>query len=266
MKHTKNKFPKTHKNKVFGTLKKCLTFFCAKNLTNFCALKKCSKFFSYAVFLLLIASFVCADDLCTESDDGKDYAEQGHVKYGVIKYEDLCVLSPDADMRVAEGKYLKEYYCTDDDKREHKIVDCTAEGFEKCKDGRCFSSLVTNASKQVPVVVGPECGNKKVEANEDCDPPTKICFVGADIGLCSQSCRCEVKIHVDTETKPAVVNKTSEITSNQSKIALPVPEVAEKSAEDKDGISAGKDRLALPKAPKKGIFSRIWSWFFGLFD
>jgi len=56
------------------------------------------KIIAYIVCILLLVSFIAADDLCKESDDGKDYAEAGYVKYGVTIYDDLCVLSADAGL------------------------------------------------------------------------------------------------------------------------------------------------------------------------
>ncbi|MBD3361781.1 hypothetical protein GF358_03235 [Candidatus Woesearchaeota archaeon] len=237
------------------------------------------KIIAYIVCILFLVSFVSAD-LCTESDDGKDYVEAGYVKYGVIKYDDLCVLSPDADMRVEEGQYLKEYYC-DDDKREHKIVDCVREGFEKCKAGRCVSSSGNvSQSSQPAAPVGPVCGNKIVESGEDCDPPTKICYKGSDIGLCSVNCKCEIKITADgsepdeetdasdeNDSEETVIEKLDEETETvESESEKTTKTVEEDSVEDKDGISTEKNRLALPKEPKKGIFRRIWNWFGNLFS
>ncbi|MBN1644970.1 hypothetical protein JW851_02955 [Candidatus Woesearchaeota archaeon] len=234
------------------------------------------KIIAYAVFLLLIVSFAAAD-LCKESDDGKDYAEQGYVKYGVIQYDDLCVLSLDTDMRVEEGLYLKEYYCDKDtDERKHKIINCADEGFDKCKNGQCVGDSSSDSSDSsqttTPVYTGPECGNKKIEAGEDCDPPTKICYVGSDIGLCSAACKCEIKISSgtsdSTDSESEIVDEESEETTDTGPEdeEKPIETKQKTTAEDKDGVSTQKDRLALPKEPKRGLVGRIWHWFWGMFD
>lgn len=231
------------------------------------------KIIAYALVFVFLVSFAAAD-LCKESDDGKDYAEQGYVKYGITKYEDLCVLSPDKDMRLEESQYLKEYYCDKDtDERKHKIVDCSREGFDKCKNGRCVSDSSQQDSSQpaTPVYTGLECGNKKVETGEDCDPPTKICYVGSDIGLCSDTCKCEIKIRSgassnDNQTKPETIVDDEPEEKTESETAIKTTSEQKESVEDTDGISTQKDRLALPKEPKKGLFGRMWAWFAGWFD
>jgi len=245
------------------------------------------KIVLYLICLFLLISFVSAGDLCKESDDGKDYEEAGYVKYGVTKYNDLCVLEPDADMRVEEGIYLKEYYCDEDnDERKHKIVDCTQLGFEKCEDGRCVNSQSSQGSSQsqnsAPVYVA-ECGNKIVDSGEDCDPPDKICYKGSDIGLCSDTCKCEIKIssgtssdneeeteesesEVDSETD----SKDKEDDSVEDKVESNEKDETEevsKDSVDPDGVASTQiDRLSLPKEPKKGLFGRIWAWFADWFN
>jgi hypothetical protein len=225
------------------------------------------KIVAYAICLLLLVSFVAASDLCKESDDGKDYEESGYVKYGVTIYDDLCVLSPGVDMRLPESSFLKEYYC-DDDERKHKIVECSREGFEKCKDGKCVGGSQDSSQSTTPVYTGPECGNKKIETGEDCDPPTKICYEGSDIGLCSTTCKCEIKIIADgsgtdsqDENETVVDDEPEEKTTEEKK----EPVKTTTTVEDKDGISTQKDRLALPKEPKKGLFGRVWNWFLDIF-
>ncbi|MBW2969211.1 hypothetical protein KY314_03780, partial [Candidatus Woesearchaeota archaeon] len=187
---------------------------------------------------------------------------------------------------VEEGIYLKEYYCDEDnDERKHKIVDCTQLGFEKCEDGRCVNSQSSQSSSQsqtsAPVYVA-ECGNKIVDSGEDCDPPDKICYKGSDIGLCSDTCMCEIKISSGTssdneeesEDVETEDNKTEEIKEDNNKVQDESKvektnnnKEQEESSADPDGIPSTQiDRLSLPKEPKKGLFGRIWAWFAAWFD
>ncbi len=250
-----------------------------------------NKIVVFGMILIFLASFVSADALCKESDNGKEYNKKGYVQYGVTKYDDLCVLKPDADMRLPESQYLKEYYC-ESDTRMHKIVDCKREGYEKCKDGACVSSQTTagNTSSNATaasVYVAPYCGDKKVGTGEECDPPDKICYKGADIGLCSSACKCVVKIsggHVvssNQTAKPEITvqdaakNKTTDtsVTTAKAEVKEEVKEEttatkttsksAKKEVTDPDGVSTEKERLSLPKEQKKGLFKRMWSWLFG---
>lgn len=253
-----------------------------------------NKIVVFGMILVFLASFVSADSLCKESDNGKEYDKKGYVKYGVTQYDDLCVLKPDADMRLPESQYLKEYYC-DTDTRMHKIVDCKKEGYEKCKDGACVSPSTTTTGNttsnttHAPVYVAPYCGDKKVGTGEECDPPDKICYKGADIGLCSTACKCVIKIsggHVvssnQTAAKPEITiqdasanNKSSatqvttakaevkEDVKEQTAVAKTPAKSAKKEVTDPDGVSTEKERLSLPKEQKKGLFKRMWSWLFG---
>jgi hypothetical protein len=253
-----------------------------------------NKIIVFGMILVFLCSFVSADSLCRESDNGKEYDVKGYVQYGVTKYEDLCVLKPDADMRLPESQYLKEYYC-ESDARTHKIVDCKREGYDKCKDGVCVSSQTTTATgnttvkntTKYSVYTAPYCGDKKVGTGEECDPPDKICYKGTDIGLCSAACKCAVKIsggHVvsgNQTAKPEITvqdaakNKTTDtsITTAKAEAKEEVKEEttatktasksAKKEVQDPDGVSTEKERLSLPKEQKKGLFKRIWSWLFG---
>lgn len=245
-----------------------------------------NKIIAFGIALVFLASFVSADSLCKDSDNEKEYNVKGYVQYGVTKYDDLCVLKPDADMRLPESQYLKEYYC-ENDARTFKIVDCTREGYDKCKDGACVSSQTTtttsNATKnttQYSVYTAPYCGDKKVGTGEECDPPDKICYKGADIGLCSTACKCVVKIsggHLvsgNQTAKPEITvqnasagNKSSDTqvtTAKAETSETKTSKSAKKEVKDPDSVpSTEKERLSLPKEQKKGLFKRIWSWLFG---
>jgi major membrane immunogen (membrane-anchored lipoprotein) len=219
------------------------------------------------MIFVFLASFVSAD-LCMDSDDGEDYAEKGYVKYGVTKFYDTCVLNPSTDMSIQEGAYLKEYFC-DDDKRVNDIIDCSREGFDMCKEGKCIDlDPSDDSAPKAPVYTAPVCGNKVVDPGEDCDPPDKICYKGSDIGLCSEICKCEIKIK-DGRLVSDDENETTEVTDEQETEQEPKAETKTevKKSTDPDGVPSTQiDRLSLPKEPKKGLFSRMLAWFAGWFD
>jgi len=153
----------------------------------------------------MVVSLTSAENLCKDFDNGPlnprnpdDYSlgTASKVQYGIKANtkNDACVSSEDRDLAytLSSSQYLKEYYCTDDDKREFKIYKCADYGFTGCENGACTGKAVlSNKTSKTKTSL---CGNKIVDEGEDCDPPFSICF-GKDTteyGQCNTKCKCEL--------------------------------------------------------------------------
>jgi hypothetical protein len=103
------------------------------------------------------------------------------------------------------------------------------------------------AKSQTPSV----CGDKKVERNEDCDPPNTLCTtIFKEAGVCTDKCKCVTPEELAEQEKPK--NETVQTETNISEIqeinqTEPVNETTSNETE------------------KEGFFSRIISWFVNLF-
>ncbi len=106
-----------------------------------------------------------------------------------------------------------------------------------------------NAS-QTPSV----CGDKKVERDEDCDPPNTLCTTNKnEPGVCTEKCRCVEPELLGVEETPEIAqnitqNVTENVTVNVSEV-----EVVENVTE-------------VEEAEEPGFFGRLWAWIVGLFS
>ncbi len=95
------------------------------------------------------------------------------------------------------------------------------------------------------------CGDKKVERDEDCDPPNTLCTTSTrDPGVCTDKCKC-VKpelLGVEEEVKPAE-NVTVNVTPVAPEENITVENITE-----------------APKEEKPGFFGRLWAWIVSLFS
>ncbi len=105
--------------------------------------------------------------------------------------------------------------------------------------------VMSNLSEKTAV-----CGDKKVERDEECDPPNTLCTTKTNQpGICTDKCKCVLPEMIGVEEKPKeeanitpVTNVTENLTEN----------VTEKPVE---------------KAPEKpGFFARLWEWIVSLFS
>lgn len=129
----------------------------------------------------------------------------------------------------------------------------------KCNPKTCGCDIVDIPVDYSPTVVetfknatqtASNCGNKKVERNEDCDPPNTLCTTATrDAGVCTEKCQCLRPDQLDGEETPAPeINVTTNITENatpENVTPTPTPE---------------------PEEEKPGFFARLWNWFAGLFS
>jgi len=102
------------------------------------------------------------------------------------------------------------------------------------------------------------CGDKKVERNEDCDPPNTLCKTSAnDPGICTEKCRCVLPEMFGVE-EPQVVTpeNVSNITGN-----ITVNVTANVTAEN---VTA--ENVTEEAEEKPGFFGRLWAWIVALFS
>ncbi len=97
------------------------------------------------------------------------------------------------------------------------------------------------------------CGDKKVERDEDCDPPNTLCKTSTqDPGICTEKCKCVLPEMLGVEEEVAVENVTAEnVTVNVT--AENITEVPVNVTEE-------------VKEEKPGFFSRLWAWIVALFS
>ncbi len=135
----------------------------------------------------------------------------------------------------------------------------------KCNPKTCGCSL----DEDIPVDYSPEvvedyvnatqissvCGDKKVERNEDCDPPNTLCTAaGGDAGVCTEKCKCVLPGELDKKEEPA---ETPVVKEPETKVS---ENVSVSPAEN------ATEEVSEPVEEKKGFFGSIWAWFVGLFS
>ncbi|MBD3303895.1 hypothetical protein GF343_02025 [Candidatus Woesearchaeota archaeon] len=229
----------------------------------------------FLVLFVLFAGTAAAD--CTDTDGGKNYAEKGETKI-ISGKEDICILSPSAEVRQDTSAHLKEYYCDHDDQIKSEIIECTREGFEKCEMGKCVGGEgEAKAKDQNYTAPKPAafCGDSIVDEGEECDPMNKICFDDeGNIGLCNEYCKCEIKITKEGtktdsgDTAGTDTNETTdvEIDTPTEKEAEPEPVVVKNEEPEQEKITVEiTEKKKQEKAPK-GFFSKIWAWISSWFS
>jgi hypothetical protein len=159
---------------------------------------------------------------------------------------------------------------------------CDGDGEDKCAEfGQAINISLTcnkktcgcNINQTIPqdynpVVVGQlvnatqkssVCGDKKIERDEDCDPPNTLCTTSTqDPGICTDNCRC-VKpemLGVEEEIPVPEENVTANVTANVS--------VENVTVEIEENVT--ENVTEAPEEEKPGFFARLWAWLVGLFS
>lgn len=101
------------------------------------------------------------------------------------------------------------------------------------------------------------CGDKKVERDEECDPPNTLCTIGFDeSGICTDECKCVPpelfgeEPEEEPDEEPVVVESNGMEERNESgneSMNESVPEIPEEEAEP-------------------GFFGKLWAWIVSLFS
>jgi len=98
------------------------------------------------------------------------------------------------------------------------------------------------------------CGDKKVERDEECDPPNTLCTtILKEAGICTDSCKCATPEELAEKEEPEDKNTTEIDNSNES------------SLESNETIPSNETSETEETEEKPGFFSRIFSWFANLF-
>jgi hypothetical protein len=230
----------------------------------------------FLVLFLLVAGTAAAE--CKDTDGGRNYAEKGETKI-ISGKEDICIISPSAEVRQDTSAYLKEYYCDNNDQIKSEIIECSREGFEKCDMGKCVGGTAEAKAKDANYTAPkpePYCGDSIVDPGEDCDPMNKICFDDeGNIGLCDENCRCEIKIKAGgSKAKTTNDTKDTEDTADVE-IDTPTEKEAEQEQEPvvvkKEETEEEKITVEITEKQKeekaaKGFFSKIWAWIASWFS
>ncbi|MBS3124878.1 hypothetical protein J4211_01330 [Candidatus Woesearchaeota archaeon] len=115
---------------------------------------------------------------------------------------------------------------------------------------------LANSTQKITV-----CGDKKVERDEDCDPPNTLCTTyRKEAGVCTQKCKCLPPDMLDKEdeiTAPfnvSTTNETNTTLTNTSELLTP-PESENNTTQELS-----------EEPPEQGFFARFISWLAGLFS
>jgi len=129
----------------------------------------------------------------------------------------------------------------------------------KCNTKTCGCDLIDVPTDYSPAVVetfknasekASVCGDKKVERDEDCDPPNTLCTTSTkDAGVCTDKCKCVEPALLDEEEPKIEENVTGNVTEIAGNATFTVIEKS-------------------PEAEKEepGFFGKIWNWLASLFS
>ncbi|VVB81759.1 Uncharacterised protein [uncultured archaeon] len=109
------------------------------------------------------------------------------------------------------------------------------------------------------------CGDKKVERDEDCDPPNTLCIRATkETGICNDECKCVPPELLGVEEKP-VENATLPADNATGNVASNVTQnVTTENVTAPENVS---ENVTAPKSTEEpGFFARLWAWFTALFS
>jgi hypothetical protein len=212
------------------------------------------KILLYSMMAILLLSLAHAD--CYDSDDGPKNLDtparylgiDGFVTEGNNTYYDVCVTRNNG-VEINSSNWVREYYC-DNNQMESRDYFCPTYYYTECltvhKAAACddyrgpsdynetsanttsttnttnTTTTTTQTNTASNTTTSINCGDKKVELGEKCDPPGKNCYTDAfQEGICDFSCSCDSSMTRDmfnrlnqtlTEEKEEETNDSSIIT------------------------------------------------------
>lgn len=130
----------------------------------------------------------------------------------------------------------------------------------KCNAKTCGCDIIGTPADYSPAVVEDyinksqtpsSCGDKKVERDEDCDPPNTLCTTSTkEAGVCTEKCKC---VEPELLDEP---EKVEEAVTEENVTAVNLTE------EVVDGVNVTESE----EVEEPGFFARIWAWFVGIFS
>lgn len=170
---------------------------------------------------------------------------------------------------------VNKAYCGNDIREGIEVCDGTAEDFcdelgdamnlsLTCNKKTCGCDIKDN----IPVDYNPAtveelvnksqqtatCGDKKVERDEECDPPQTLCTTNKDgPGICDDSCKCVPPELYGAKEEPIVEEAPVEEVNESKEEPIQEDEVVEEESKEEE-----------PEKP--GFFARVWAWIVALFS
>lgn len=156
---------------------------------------------------------------------------------------ELCDGSDEDDFCEAYGNMTGLNLTCNKDTCGCKIVDALPSDYNPA-----VVEAIENASQKASV-----CGDKKVERNEDCDPPNTLCTTSLKRpGVCTEKCECLEPELLDSEKEES----EEKIESKDADANATNEEVNETKSESEEPATE----------EKPGFFSRILAWIKSIFS
>jgi len=103
------------------------------------------------------------------------------------------------------------------------------------------------------------CGDKKVERDEECDPPNTLCTIGLDdSGICTEQCKCVPPELYGKEESEEPQEAEQKETENET--------IAPANITDDLNASVPNENETEKPKEQKGFFASVWAWIVALFS
>ena len=162
-------------------------------------MKRFVIFLVTALFLFSIMGFVMADNetLCTDTDGGINYYEQGTIDGFDSNLEHLI----SNEGCVVGGEILVEEYCGEDGTIQTVDYDCTEEGLF-CNDGACVNSSCTDTDGGIDYYTKGFVSTSYMDSEDSCDVNNNFlhelyCKEDGSFDVSEHSCLNEGKVCED---------------------------------------------------------------------